>query len=421
MAVRCATARAAVSVVEITGIAAGGDGVGRLDDGMTVFVPRAAPGDVVDVAIVDRRRRYARARIEAVRRASTDRTEPRCPHYVKDRCGGCQLQHLSPEAQLRWKSRIVGEALRRIGRVDVADPEIETGDRAWRYRTRITLAARGGRIGLRRTGTPGDVFDLEDCCIAAEPLMTLWQAVRAARPALPSTLEGLQLRQDRDGRCHVVVHGDAQTRAWDPAPLVEVLGPSVTIWWQPHRGAARAVAGVAEAFPALAFEQVNPALATRIRCDAVAALAPRAGQRIWDLYGGVGDTARQLATAGVEVWSVDADRRAIAWARKQGNPGAAAAIHWLPERVEEALPRLPRPDGAIVNPPRIGLAAPIAEGLNRWGSSQLGARLVYVSCDPATLARDLDRLKAFRVVSVRAYDLFPQTSHIETLAVLEAA
>ncbi|MBI2072613.1 MAG: hypothetical protein HYT81_06195, partial [Gemmatimonadetes bacterium] len=140
------------------------------------------------------------------------------------------------------------------------------------------------------------------------------------------------------------------------------------------------------------------------------------GQVVWDLYGGVGDAARLLAARGARVFSVDRDRTAIAWARQRA--GAGQEIEWFAGLVEETLHRLPEPDAVVVNPPRAGLVARVSAALQAWGQSRPGARLCYVSCDPATLARDLTRLPAFSVTRVRAYDLFPHTSHVETLAVL---
>jgi 23S rRNA (uracil1939-C5)-methyltransferase len=119
------------------------------------------------------------------------------------------------------------------------------------------------------------------------------------------------------------------------------------------------------------------------------------------------------------VFSVDRDRSAIEWAR--GWAGAGTDITWFEGLVEETLHRLPEPDAVLVNPPRAGLVARVSAALQAWGESRPGARLCYVSCDPATLARDLTRLPAFALAKVRAYDLFPQTSHVETLAVLQAA
>jgi tRNA/tmRNA/rRNA uracil-C5-methylase (TrmA/RlmC/RlmD family) len=137
---------------------------------------------------------------------------------------------------------------------------------------------------------------------------------------------------------------------------------------------------------------------------------------VWDLYGGVGDTAELLAQAGATVWSVDADRAAKEWARKTSRDG----VHHVTGRVENVLHRIAEPDGVIVNPPRAGLAARVARHLDQWAETHPASRMAYISCDPATLARDIGRMPAFRVGRVMAYDLFPQTSHVETMALLEA-
>jgi 23S rRNA (uracil1939-C5)-methyltransferase len=159
---------------------------------------------------------------------------------------------------------------------------------------------------------------------------------------------------------------------------------------------------------------VNPVLASRIRSDAVEALGDVSGRVVWDLYGGVGDTARLLAARGARVWCVDSDRSAVEWAEAAGGAG-----NFLAARVEDVLGRLPPPDSVVANPPRIGFDFRVVRHLLRWGERGAGRRVSYVSCDPATLARDLKRLSAFRIVSVSAYDLFPQTAHVESLVVLE--
>ena len=121
--------------LEITGIAAGGDGVGRTD-GMVVFVPRTAPGDVALVSLTTAKR-FARGALESIEVPSPDRVEPVCRHYTVDQCGGCQLQHVSYDAQLRAKGQIIADALRRIGRRDVGDVTVEPSDAQWRYRRRL--------------------------------------------------------------------------------------------------------------------------------------------------------------------------------------------------------------------------------------------------------------------------------------------
>ncbi len=410
-----------MTVVDIAGIAAGGDGVARLDSGLTVFVPRTAPGDRVEIQITQQKRRFARARVRRLQERATERVPPRCPHYERDGCGGCQLQHVSVAAQVDVKRRIVGDAVRRIGHRDVPDPAGVAAPAPWRYRTRMTLAARGGRIGYHRHDRPGEVFDLHDCLITRERVTALWQSVSVHRERLPRRLAALGFREDRLDRLHVVVCGrDAQP--WDASALAAAVGdPAVCYWWQPPGGAARVVAGPRNGFPATGFEQAHPEFAERIRRIAVEALGPVAGRPVWDLYGGVGDAADLLASRGAEAWTVDADRRAIAWAVTQDRRRAAPRVHRIAGRVERVLPELPVPDAVVVNPPRAGLARDVATWLDRWGGERPGHRVVYVSCDPATLARDLARMPQLGLRELTAFDLFPQTSHVETLAVLEAA
>jgi 23S rRNA (uracil1939-C5)-methyltransferase len=190
----------------------------------------------------------------------------------------------------------------------------------------------------------------------------------------------------------------------------------VVCWWQPVDGAPRVVAGPETGFPATAFEQVNPEmgmLARRWAVEQVGSLG--AGSVVWDLYGGVGDTAGLLAARGAQVVSVDADERAVEWARRRGLGGA---IRFIAARAEEVLATLPEPHAVVVNPPRAGLHWNVTLRLRE----RPVARLVYLSCDPATLARDLERLSAtYRIAAVRAFDLFPQTAHVESVAVLEGA
>ncbi|MDH3497122.1 MAG: TRAM domain-containing protein [Gemmatimonadota bacterium] len=410
-----------MTTVEILRIAAGGDGVGRLPDGMAVFVPRSAPRDVLAVEITERKARFARARLVRIESAGPTRVSPPCPHYQADQCGGCQLQHLDPDGQRAAKSAIIGDALRRLGRRTVDDPPVEAAPAVWRYRTKLTLAVSADRrtVGLRPLHRPQEVFELDDCLIAAEPLMECWHRVRALRHLLPDGTTHLVLRLDRTGRLHLGVQGGMPP--WDAEPLAKAAGGDISVWWQPARGAARVMAGPQPGFPALAFTQTSPALAERIRAEAIEALAPTAGKTVWDLYGGVGDSARALTVAGAHVWSVDADRSAVEWAESHPSPeGMSQPPRFLHARVEEALHRLPPPDAVLLNPPRTGGHPALFKALERLAAGGVARRVAYVSCDPATLARDLARLPTYALRQLRAYDLFPQTSHVETLTVLEA-
>ena len=417
-------------LVAITGIAAGGDGVGRLADGRAVFVPRTAPGERVRLRDgVRLHKTFARGELAEVVApapvsgpAGSARVTPPCPHYGRDRCGGCQLQHLAYDAQLAAKRAIVGEALRRIGKLDVTDPEIVEAVEEWRYRAKISLAVKPvGRsdrrtVGLQPYDRPGAVFPLADCHIADFRLMALWRELKPRLELLPAKLTRLTLRLDREGRRHVIAESAGEP--WLDADRLRAAlpdGDAVICWWQPAEGVARVVAGPTTGFPATAFEQVNPEMGTLARRWAVAQLGDVRGAVVWDLYGGIGDIAVQLAERGAQVVSVDADEQAIEWARGRE---VARPVRFIAGRAEDVLPTLPEPLGVVVNPPRAGLHWNVTLRL----TGQPVPRLAYLSRDPATLARDLQRLSVnYQITAVRAFDLFPQTAHVETVAVLEGA
>lgn len=403
--------------VRVLRLAAGGDGVGRLEDGRTVFVPRTAPGDLVELVGLRSHKRFARARAGRLIEPAADRVEPRCPHYVHDECGGCQLQHLEAAVQREARRGFVGDALRRIARRDVADPPLVPSDREFDYRTKITLAvsADGRRIGLHRYDRADQVFELDWCHITVPELMELWQGLRRLRPLLPPGLESIVLRLDRDGGHHALLR-TAGAQAWSGAARLHRAlaerGVAATIWWQAGEGAPRAMAGAGEAYPATVFEQVHPAIGDLVRAHAVAALGPLEGRHVWDLYAGIGETTAALARGGASVESVESDRRAVAEAERRGPPARRHAA-----RAEHVLGELGRPSLVITNPPRTGMDPRVVETLARVRPE----RMVYVSCDPATLARDLGRLPDYRLADVRSFDLFPQTAHVETVAVLDLA
>ena len=172
------------------------------------------------------------------------------------------------------------------------------------------------------------------------------------------------------------------------------------------------MAGSGEAFPATVFEQVHPEMGERVRQFAVEQLGDVSRRKVWDLYVGIGETTALLTARGAIVESVELDRRAVAEAEARG-----PIARRLAGRVEDLLRKLGRPDLVIVNPPRTGMDERVAAELDRIRPD----RLVYISCDPATLARDLLRLEHLQLVRVQAFDLFPQTTHVETVAVAEPA
>jgi 23S rRNA (uracil1939-C5)-methyltransferase len=416
--------------VRILRIAAGGDGVGKLADGRTVFVPRTAPGDLVELDRIRTSKRFARARVARVLEPGPNRVVPPCPHYTRDDCGGCQLQHLTPAAQLSAKQSIVGETLRRVGKVDVPDPAVIPAGRMWEYRTKITLAVDArGRIGLHPLDRPDQSFELDNCYITEPSLMAVWTVIHRHTDLLPNDATHIVLRLDRTGGRHLIVQASGR-QVWQSAgelgkKLVAAAVPTI-IWWEPEGGAARVLSGAGDAYPATVFEQVHPEMGDTVRTYALEVLGEVRGQHVWDLYSGIGETTAALLTAGATLESIESDPRAVQLARKRAlevlrlSPDAPfpSGVTLHVGRVEDLLARLEEPDLVVANPPRGGIDAAAIDYL----VTQQVRRLVYISCDPATLARDLGRLVSrYRVASVQAFDLFPQTAHVESVAVLEAA
>jgi 23S rRNA (uracil1939-C5)-methyltransferase len=398
----------------ITSIAAGGDGVGRTD-GVVVFVPRTAPGDVARVRLV-RAKRFARGRLLSLDEPSPDRVEPPCPHYTGDRCGGCQLQHLRYEAQLAAKRAIIGDALRRIGRRDVADPDVERSDSAWRYRRKLTLHVRraGARwiAGLHPYDDPSAVFDLVDCPITDERVLAIWSELRPALDRLPrDPALRVAVRLLEDGAAATVEGG----QAWPAADAFFAAAPALTeLWWRPDRGALRRLAArTGESRAGASFVQVNARVAARLRDALLAAVRAVDPTRVIDAYAGTGETAIPLAADGRTVVAIELDRAAVDRVAVRLAPPSSVVAGRVEDHIAAVLPA----DVVLLNPPRSGVDERVASALERARSDV--RRVFYVSCDPATLARDLARLPSYRLVAVRGFDMFPQTAHVETLCELE--
>jgi 23S rRNA (uracil1939-C5)-methyltransferase len=401
--------------VAIRGIAAGGDGVATLEDGRTVFVPRAAPGDRIRLRSLRLHKRFARAEIGEILQHGSGRATPPCPHYIRDRCGSCQLMHLDAETQRAVKGRIAGDALRRIGKLDLPDPVVFPSPVELGYRAKVTFAVSQGKMGYHPLGDAERVLDIRDCLLAEPEVRQLHQAVRAAFAFLPRDATRVVFRRDRDRVLHLVVRTDG-ANAWTGGRQLHMRlrerGVSATIWWHPQGGAPRAVAGGSQPWPATVFEQVHPAMGEIVRRAALMTLGELRGRHAWDLYAGIGETTVALVEQGATVESVELDRRAVEQAERLGPSGPTRRVG----RVEERLHEMQSPHVVVTNPPRVGMEPIVTDALVRSGAT----RIAYISCDAATLARDLLRLQeTYTVSSVQAFDQFPQTAHLECVALLE--
>lgn len=430
-----APAAAGPQVLEVESVAVGGDGVAREPGGRVVFVPRTAPGDRVRVGLTEEHDRWARGRVVELLEAGPGRTEPPCPHY--EACGGCQLQHLERGAELEAKARAVADALERIGGRTVDPPEVEDSGPPLRYRNRVTFTLRRedgtAEAGYHRLEAPGRLLDVERCPLAEEPAAEAWSALRSSWGEGAAILpEGDELRvtvrASATGRIALLVEG-GRGRPGDPDAVAAAVPGLACYAWRPDDGDRRLLAG-APTFPERwlgvdlrlgpeTFLQVNRAAAAAMErhLDRLAAerLGGLEGRRAVDLYAGAGVRAMRWAGAGARAAACESDREAVRSGREAARE-VGVEVDFHAAAVEERAASLLPADLVVINPPRPGLSR---EAAGILAEAEAGA-LAYVSCDPATLGRDLERLgDRWRIVGLKAFDAFPQTAHVETIAWLE--
>jgi 23S rRNA (uracil1939-C5)-methyltransferase len=371
--------------LRIDALAGSGDGVGRSADGRVVFVPFTAPGDLVRARITELHPRYAHAELEEVLEPSPSRVAPPCAVFGE--CGGCSWQHLDYAAQCEAKRRIAEDALVRVGKLSLPGPiALHPSPEPYAYRARARVAVEAGRIGYRRRNS--NALCAVDTCPVLDPRVdTKLRALAQGRPR-------------RDGEWEIAAGVDAAR-----AHAVGADAPALEI----------AVGGDRLRVSAGVFFQGSPALHAAL-VEAVARAAGR-GALALELHAGCGFFTIALARAFERVIAVESDAAAAADLRHNLARAGLANVEVVAERVESALGgslAAIRPAALVLDPPRTGLPRGAADRL----CALAPARIAYLSCDPATLARDLAALVAggYALEEACAFDLFPQTPHVEVLA-----
>jgi tRNA/tmRNA/rRNA uracil-C5-methylase (TrmA/RlmC/RlmD family) len=396
------------AVLTTTGVVAGGDAIGRLTDGKVVFVEGAVAGEDVAVRIRQQRRDFARAELVEVLVPSPLRVEPPCP-YVRAGCGGCQWQHIDPAAQKDLKSAIVADALRRIAHVDGLPGDVPVAVPSSAYRTTV-------RLGVNRDGVPGyrrrrghQLVEVESCLIAHPRLAELIAVGRF--PGADEVM--LRIGVTGGERLAIVSGRPTGRRATISVPSdVQVMGRGARVAVHEEIGSRR------WRISAGSFFQSGPAAAQLLVdvVDAAVGDALRAGGRVLDAYAGVGLVGGVLAARrGARLTAVEQHPSAVSDARAN-LVDLDAIVEAGP--VEQWEPAVGQPiDVVVADPPRSGLGGAGVSALAAAGAS----RLVLVSCDAASFARDVALLGevGYRLSGWQVADLFPHTAHLEVVGRLD--
>jgi 23S rRNA (uracil1939-C5)-methyltransferase len=442
--------------LSIDSLAYGGNGVARLN-GFVVFVRRGLPGDVVRARVTKVKRNHAEALAVELLRPGPERVEAPCAHYPA--CGGCRFQDLAYEAQAAAKQEQFADALRRIG--GIAEPPLEPivpAVERFHYRNKLeysfTTTPSGTALGFHKAGRWDDVLEIERCWLTTDLGNALRDAVRdwARAEGLEAYdqaehtgyLRHLVLREGRNTGQMLVQLVTAPGERFDRDELVEVLRrfPEVrSIHWAVNESPAEVtnlpttllwgddaieeeLCGLRFRVRPNAFLQTNTAMAERLYRLAGEYAGLTGEENVYDLYCGIGTIGLTMAAQALTVWGVEVSEESVACALENAElNGIANAAFFAGEvgaSLEELRNRAGPPDLVVVDPPRAGLSG---KSLRRVGRLR-AARLVYVSCNPTTLAgnlKELEREWGYRLERVRPVDMFPHTPHVESVALLTHA
>jgi 23S rRNA (uracil1939-C5)-methyltransferase len=441
--------------LDVESLAFGGNGVARLD-GFVVFVRRGLPGDRVRARVTKVKRSHAEALATEVLSPGADRVEAPCAHFPA--CGGCRFQDLAYEAQLAQKSTQVRDAFQRLAAIPEPplEPIVPCEPEIFHYRNKLeysfTQTPGGPALGFHAAGRWDEVLEIERCWLTDDLGNSIRDAVRdwAREEGLESYsqedatgyLRHLVVREGRNTGQALVQLVTAPGERFEQGYLVDVLRrfPQVrSIHWSINDSPAEVTnlptkllwgeEWIEEELCDLrfrvrpnAFLQTNTAMAERLYGLAREAAALTGGETVWDLYCGIGTIGLTLAGDALTVWGIEVSEESVACALENaelnGVTNAAFFAGNVGQSVDELLERSGPPDVVVVDPPRAGLAGKALRGVGRIGAR----RLVYVSCNPTTLAGDVKALRGehgYELVRATPVDMFPHTPHVECVALLE--
>lgn len=402
--------------LELSDMAHGGEALGRYQ-GKVVFVAYGLPGERVRVEVVEEQHHWSRARLLEVLEPSSHRVDPPCPYFGT--CGGCQWQHIEYEAQVAFKGEIIRDQLRRLGRfVDPPVADTIPSPDPWEYRNHLQLTStpEGGLGFLDVSGIQTMPIDI---CLLPHPLV--WEIVEMMEiggEERGASLRRLSLRAGiRTGERMIVFETEddlpPQIEVDVPISCVLLMGDGTPVNLIGRNWFSEELAGRHFRISAGSFFQVNTLQAERLIEVVSQFLDPQGNETLLDIYCGVGTFSLSLADRLSRVIGIESYGPAVDDARANVRPGEP--VEFIEGQAVEVLACLDLPlDVIIVDPPRAGCGSKVLRELIRLSPP----RLVYVSCDPATLARDARRLveAGYRLEALQPVDMFPQTYHIESVS-----
>ncbi len=404
----------------IEGLVYGGSGIGRAPNGKVVFVPYTVPGEVCTVEVTEDRRDFSKARLLSIDEPSPIRVEPFCPLFTK--CGGCHLQHLPYEAQLEWKTKIFQETIARATDLELV-PQAIPAENATGYRAKATFHVEGGKAGFFRASSHS-VVELEECPLLMPSINKTLKEIKESLPEAVHTID-VAVDVDTDKTTAIFYTEDAGCKLDIPHSTV-LKGYEVRVKRRFQRGRGRllyrrgetdcsyTVEGIRLLYSSSVFFQVNPAMNRRLVQKVVEAVGKDV--TVVDAFCGAGNFSLPVAKKGCRVEGFDIDGVAIEYAKRAAGLNSIEGAVFFPLDVErgKVLEKI-APSVVVLDPPRGG-----CRGLATEVAERAVERVVYVSCNPSTLGRDLKEFleRGYRVVSSTLVDMFPQTYHVESITVL---
>ncbi|MGA7180494.1 MAG: 23S rRNA (uracil(1939)-C(5))-methyltransferase RlmD [Thiobacillaceae bacterium] len=429
-------------VVDIESLDHEGHGVARLN-GKVVFVDEALPGEKAEIRIFRKHPKYDSANAVSILKTSSQRAIPRCPHF--GRCGGCSLQHLEPSAQVAVKQRVLEENLLRIGKVRPETLLPALHGPYWGYRNRARLSVRkvlkkGGVLVGFHEKRSSFIADMHTCKVLHPAVASLIQPLRSLINEFSNSDRIPQVEIAVGDRITVLVfrlmepwNSEDEKRVRDFVELHE----GIQIWIQP-KGPDTALPfypldapdldyslpefGLCIPFRPTEFTQVNMPINRVLVSQAVHMLGPKPGERLGDFFCGLGNFTLPLARSGASVVGIEGSKGLVERAKQNALANSLSSVEFVVDDLFRMTPEkfaaLGPFDRLLIDPPRDGAI----ELVKSLGNQDGPRRIVYISCNPATLGRDAEVLchvKGYRLISAGVANMFPHTAHVESIALFE--